>query len=305
MKRLLLSVLFIAVCAVAQVGPAPAVRSDMLVSTEWLAQHATDANIVVLHVGRDRAGYDAGHIPGARFLPLSAIAVSVNGSENELPPAADLVSAFAALGIGDRTRVVIYGDIQNLLAARAWFTLDYLGHGDSAALLDGGLEKWNAEKRPISNQATAAAKTATFSARIQPQAIVHMDTVRDISYEINNVKAPNFALIDARPEAEFTGATAGQNITRPGHIPGAVSVYWQQNIESAQNPVLRPATQLRRLYADAGVTPSRIAVAYCRTGVQASHSYFTLKYLGYDVLLYDGSYLEWSSNRANPTEVRK
>lgn len=296
--KIALAVIFMCITSFAQ-----AVRTDMLVSSDWLADHLHDSDLVVLHVGGDRASYDAGHIPGARFLPLSSIAVAANGTENELPPAAELQKLFSGLGVGDRTHLVLYGDMQGLFAARAWFTLDYLGHGDNAALLDGGIEKWKKEKRELSTASEATAAAAEFTARIQPQTVVAMRVVRDISHEILTAKPPNFGLVDARPREEYEGTKPGKDITRPGHIPGAKSVYWMQNVESKENPVLRSAAALRQLYAENGLTPSRTAVTYCRTGVQASFSYFTLRYLGYDVMLYDGSYLEWSRATDNPVDA--
>lgn len=282
---------------------AQAVRTDMLVSSDWLADHLHDSDLVVLHVGGDRASYDAGHIPGARFLPLSSIAIAANSTENELPPAAELEKLFSGLGVGDRTHVVLYGDMHGLFAARAWFTLDYLGHGDNAALLDGGIEKWKKEKRGLSTAGEPAATPAEFTARIQPQTVVAMPVVRDISHEILAARPPNFALVDARPREEYEGSKPGKEVTRAGHIPGAKSIFWMQNVESKENPVLRSAAALRQLYAENGLTPSRTAVTYCRTGVQASFSYFTLRYLGYDVMLYDGSYLQWSRATDNPVDA--
>jgi thiosulfate/3-mercaptopyruvate sulfurtransferase len=137
---------------------APAVRSDMLVSTAWLEQHLNDSNIVILQVSRDHTAYDAGRIPGARFLALSDIVVTRDGILNELPPAAALKSVFERLGVSDDTRVILYGDASVLPATRVFFTLDYLGH-QATALLDGGLHKWTAESRapkkvPRSNRAT-------------------------------------------------------------------------------------------------------------------------------------------------------
>src|SRR5581483_11021672 len=135
---------------------APAVRSDMLVTTNWLAQHLKDPKLVILHVSRDRKAYDDGHIPGARFLALSDIAVTREGILNELPPAAALKEVLERAGVSDDSRVILYGDSSVLPATRAYFTLDYLGHGDSAALLDGGLPKWTAESRPVEKDAPPA-----------------------------------------------------------------------------------------------------------------------------------------------------
>jgi rhodanese-related sulfurtransferase len=86
----------------------------------------------------------------------------------------------------------------------------------------------------------------------------------------------------------------GERVTRGGHIPGAANLFWMQNIMSREIPVMRPPAELRRLYEAAGATADRKVVTYCRTGGQASHAYFTAKYLGYDVVMYDGSFFEWS-----------
>src|SRR5690242_13122914 len=97
---------------------APAVRTDMLVSPDWLAQHLNDPKVVVLHVSRDRTVYDAGHIPGARFLALSEFVVTRDGLLNELPPAATLISVFERAGVSDDSRVILYGDTSVLPATR-------------------------------------------------------------------------------------------------------------------------------------------------------------------------------------------
>src|SRR3974377_1375001 len=136
MKIRLLGCLFLASLIA---SAAPAGRSDMLFSPAWLVQHLNDPNLVILQVSRDRAAYDTGHIPGARFLALSDIAVTRDGILNELPPAATLKSLFERVGVSDDSRVLLYGDASVLPATRAYFTLDYLGHGQATALLDGGL----------------------------------------------------------------------------------------------------------------------------------------------------------------------
>ena len=121
-------------------GPA-----DMLVQTSWLAAHLADKNLVILHVGTDRNSYDACTYPRSAFPRVERDCGTRNGIPNELPPVNDLKNTFERLGVGDHSRVVLYGDMLGLFAARAYFTLDYLGHGSSTALLDGGLEKWSRE----------------------------------------------------------------------------------------------------------------------------------------------------------------
>jgi thiosulfate/3-mercaptopyruvate sulfurtransferase len=281
---------------------APAVRSDMLVSTDWLAQHLKDPNIVILHVSRDRTAYDAGHIPGARFLTLTDIAVTRDGILNELPPAADLKNLFERAGVSDDSRVILYSDANVLPATRAYYTLDYLGHGDRAALLDGGLGKWRAESRMLVKD-TPEVRAGHFTPRPKPEVVVGIEAVKDLSWAATNAMPGSAALVDARPASDFQGKTAAQEITRPGHIPGAVNFSWTDSQVGKDNAALLPEAQLRKLYEQLGVTPDRPAVTYCNTGMQASQSYFTLKYLGYDVKMYDGSYSEWSS--AKGTEVQK
>ena len=99
----------------------------------------------MVQVSRERATFNAGHIPGARFVALPEIAVTRDGIPNELAPVGDLKAVFERAGVSDDSHVILYTDATVLPATRAWFTLDYLGHGDNASLLDGGLQKWTAE----------------------------------------------------------------------------------------------------------------------------------------------------------------
>ncbi|HLK48909.1 MAG TPA: sulfurtransferase [Bryobacteraceae bacterium] len=283
-------------------GAAPAVRSDMLVTTNWLAQHLKDPKIVILHVSRDRTAYDAGHIPGARFLALSDIVVTRDGVLNELPPAATLKQVLERAGVSDDSRVILYGDTSVLPATRAYFTLDYLGHGDSAALLDGGLPKWTSESRPVEKD-TPAAEPGKLTPRPRPEVVVNINAVKDLSFSAVNAPAASPVLVDARTAAEFSGTTAASSeIPRPGHIPGAKDVYWMETQASKSDMSLLPEASLRQKYESAGVTPDRPVVTYCNTGMQASQSYFTLKYLGYDTRMYDGSFSEWSNAKESPVQ---
>lgn len=277
----------------------PSVRSEMIVSTAWLAARLNDPKVVILHVARARTHYDEGHIPGARFVGWDEITATRDGVPNELAPVADLQKLFERLGIGDDARIVLYGDNSGLSAARAYFTLDYLGHGDRATLLDGGLEKWKSEHRSITTD-LAEPRPARFTPRLRPSAVTNLDVVRDLSWTTTNVTSPSAVLIDARPVDEYTGSKPGEGVPRGGHIPGAASVFWMQNVVSKENPILRSAAELRRLYEEAGVRHDRTIVTYCRTGGQASHAYFTVKYLGYDVVMYDGSFFEWSNAEGAP-----
>ncbi|HEU0173766.1 MAG TPA: sulfurtransferase [Blastocatellia bacterium] len=266
------------------------VRSEMLVSTDWLAKHLDDRDVLVIHVAAERKHFDDGHIPGARYLSSKEILTTRNGVANELPTVAELQKVFEQLGVGDTGRIVIYGENSGLLAARVYFTLDYLGHGDRAALLDGGIEKWKAEKLPVETQA-AKTEPAKFTPRPRPQIVTGLDAMRDLSRVAATADDAGVVIIDARPEEQYVG---GQN-QRGGHIPGAVNVYWLTHLLSKENPTMKPPSELSKIYEAAGLKAGQKAVTYCNTGMQASHAYFTLKYLGYDTMMYDGSFSEWSS----------
>ena len=272
--------------------------SKLLVQTGWLAAHLNDSNVVVLHVAPNRTSYDAGHISGARFLPLSDVAVTRNGIPNQLPTVDVMKAAFERVGIGDKSRVVIYGDMSGLFAARVYFALDYLGHGTHAALLDGGLEKWKAEHRNISTDAPAS-KSVTLTAKARPELIADLSAMKQI------VAGKNTTLIDARPPDEYSGAKAGDGVPRGGHIPGAKNVFWMENLVSKDNPILKPAPEMLAKYEAAGMKRGKKLVVYCRTGVQASHDYFTLKLLGFSPVLYEGSFFEWSNAPGTPIEPGK
>jgi thiosulfate/3-mercaptopyruvate sulfurtransferase len=261
-------------------------RSGMLVTTEWLAGHLHDPDLVVLSVGATSEFYSNGHIPGARQILLSEIAVTRNGIPNELPPPEKLQAIFAAAGVSNRSRVVLYGERSNLLAARAYFTLDYLGVAEHASLLDGGLEKWKTEQVPLSKDSVIA-KPAKLTITPHPDILVDTAGMR-------NLTEKKVALIDARPAKEFTGEQLSEDVQKAGHIPGATSLYWMDMLVSRENPVLRPEAELRRMYAQAHAAAGQPLVTYCRTGMQSSFDYFVAKYLGYEPSMYDASFYEWS-----------
>jgi thiosulfate/3-mercaptopyruvate sulfurtransferase len=275
------------------------VRAEMLVSTDWLASQLNNPQVVVLHIARDRAHYDAGHIPGARFVAWSEITTTRDGVLNELPPVEQLQQLFERLGAGDDARLVLYGDNAPLAAARAYFTLDYLGHGEHAALLDGGLEKWKAEQRPLATEAPQV-KAARFTPRPRPQAVVDLQTMLKLSQAAAGSASSGVTLLDARPADDYTGARAG-NAARSGHIPGAENLYWLQSVTSREQTTLRPIEEVRKLYEALGIQPGGKVVTYCGSGVQASYAYFVAKYLGYEAVMYDGSFSEWM--RAEGTKV--
>src|SRR5947209_4562625 len=220
----------------------PRLRSEMLVTSEWLAGHLHDPELVLLCISASPEFYDKGHIPGARQILLSEIAITRDGIPNELPPVEKLQEIFAAAGVSNSSRVVLYGERFNLLAARAYFTLDYLGIAEHAALLDGGIEKWRTEQRPLATEKPPV-KAARLTIHPRPEILVDTAKMKALAAQ------RDVALLDARPKKEYSGEQLSEDVRNAGHIPGATSLYWMDMLASRENPVLKPEPELRRMYA--------------------------------------------------------
>jgi len=286
--RIVASVILLSAAgAGARAAEQPKLRSEMLVTTGWLAEHLHDPDLVVLCISSSADFCAKGHISGAREIRLSEIAITRDGIPNELPPAEKLRQIFSAAGMSNSSRVVLYGERYNLLAARAYFTLDYLGIADRAALLDGGMDKWTTEHRSVSTEAPQV-KAAALTISPRTGVLVDTPTLRNLT------QTKNVALIDARPTKEFTGEQLSEDGTKAGHIPGAKGLYWMDMLVSRENPVLKPEAELRRMYAEANAQQDQPLITYCRTGMQSSFDYFVAKYLGYEPSMYDASFYEWS-----------
>jgi thiosulfate/3-mercaptopyruvate sulfurtransferase len=269
-------------------APSRTVRAEMLVSSGWLAGHLHDKDLVVICVAASPTFYSDRHIPGARLLRLQDITITRGDIPNELPPADQLKATLEKIGITDRSRIVLYGERYNLLAARAYFTLDYLGLAEHAALLDGGIEKWRAEVRPESKDVPDI-KPSSLKLGLRPEILKDLHDIR-----ATVERSPeNASLIDARPHEEFSGDKLSEDVPKKGHIPTAKGLYWMDLLVSREDPVLKPEADLRRMFEKASAGQNQL-ITYCRTGMQSSFDYFVAKYLGYDTAMYDSSYFEWS-----------
>jgi thiosulfate/3-mercaptopyruvate sulfurtransferase len=249
----------------------------MIVSAQWLSEHLKDPKVVVLHVAEKRSEYDSGHIPGARLLLLEDF---IEGEDAELPLPEKLKDAFEKVGVSNDSHVVVYTTSWYPMAGRAYYTLDYLGHGDHTSVLDGGIDEWKLEKRPLETTAPKVAR-GSFTPHLHPEVQAMMEEVKKLSEH----SSASEMLVDSRPEKRYTD----------GHIAGAVLVYWQETLVDAKNkPVFLPPDKLKELFASRGIKPGEKLVTYCEIGLQASHDYFIAKYLGYDAAMYDGSIHQWS-----------
>lgn len=269
-------------------------RTSMIVSTEWLAKHLTDSDLVLLQVG-DKKEYDAAHIAGAQYIQTSDISTPRGqGLILELPPVDQLKATFEKLGVTDKSRIVVYFSKDWVTpTSRVFFTLDYLGLGDRAAILDGGLPAWVAEKRPMTTEISAP-KLGNFTAHPNAKLVV------DAAWVNSNLNKPGVAILDARDAKFYTGESAG-SMPRAGHIPSARSIPFSTLVQDSNNKFKSPEA-LRALFNAAGVKPKDSIATYCHIGQQASLLYFVARYLGYDAHLYDGSFQDWSNRAALPVE---
>ncbi len=307
MKRMVVIFFLLPFCvsaSFAQKAKPQAVRKNMLVTTDWLAKNLSNPKLVLLHIARSSKTYDEGHILGARFLNYNDVITTRSGVINELPSIEKLKTLFANLGINNDSRIVLLCEGQGIMAARTYWTLDYLGFGDKAALLDGGLEKWKAEKRQITT-VVARHRPGNFTPRLNPNVMVAREAVRDVSWLNVNSDAPDTVLLDSRPLEVYTGESKNASLPLNGHIPGAGNVYWMNTLVSKESPTFKPIAELQKMYEAQGVTPGKQVVTYCWIGMMASHGYFTLKYLGYDVAMYDGSFTEWAKSEGTSVVTGK
>lgn len=278
----------------ALVGPAgmqaQAARLDSpIVSAQWLADHLTDPNVVVLHLAGIRRDYTTGHIPGARFLWFNDVAPSNPDLNTELPSVDQLKTLFESLGVSDNSRVIVYGQTITPLVARVYMTLDYLGAGDRAAVLDGGLKAWKAEGRPISTE-TPKVTRGKFTPRVHADAVVNADFVKA------NIDKPGLRILDARTPNFYTGEGGGG--PRPGHVTSAQNIPYTTLTDSAGK--LLDRSVISGLFTAAGVQPTDRVVTYCHVGQQASLLFLAAKYVGLKASLYDGSFEDWSSRDDTP-----
>ena len=289
MSSLILSLLFAVAGA----------RDTLVVTPAWLAQHIKDPNLVLLHVG-DKEGYYAGHIPGARFVEMADFAVSDHTDKGlmlEMPPADELRTRLQMFGISDDSRVIVYyGKDWVSPSTRILFTLDYAGLGARSALLDGGQDAWVANGGAVAKEFPPAKTGKLSPLKIKP-------IVVDAAFVNSHLGAKGFKVIDGRDAEFYDGTKKGRDHggdQRTGHIHGAASIPFTTVVDDKN--VWKSPADLEALFTKAGVKAGDTVIGYCHIGQQATAMLFAARTLGHPVLLYDGSFQDWSRHTDYPVD---
>jgi thiosulfate/3-mercaptopyruvate sulfurtransferase len=274
--------------------------TDPLVSTQWLAERLGEPDVQVVdatwympgETGSGPEQFAAGHIPGAVFFDIDAVADAATNLPHMLLAPEPFADAAGALGLKREATVVVYDGRGIFSAPRVWWNLRVMGFA-KVFVLDGGLKLWRAEGRPI--EGGPAAPVAT---RLPPR--FEPTLVRDLEATRRTVEARDAQLVDARAAARFRGeAPEPRAGLRSGHMPGACNVPWGGLLN--EDGTMKDAEALRAVFAAGGVDLAAPIVTTCGSGVSASVLALALARLGrLDVPVYDGSWTEWGGRADTP-----
>ena len=272
-----------------------------LVETEWLAENLDNSDIRIVDatwylptVERDGIeNYDAGHIPGAVFWDIDAIADPQSSLPHMMPDETTFQGYMKMLGIGSDHHVIVYDNMKLMTAPRVWWTLRVFGH-ERVSLLNGGQKKWSAEDRPLTTDAPEIPET-TF------RAIFNSSMIRSVDDVWANLRTSDEQILDARGAGRFDGIDPEPRPEcRSGHIPGSQNLPFNELIDPQMGTVL-PIKELASRIQAAGIDDVRPVVTTCGSGITACVLALGLHLTGrHDVAVYDGSWTEWGGREDTP-----
>jgi len=276
------------------------VHPEVLVSTQWVADHLNDPKVRIVESNEDILLYDQGHIPGA--IQIDWVGDLNDKLRRDYLDRKSFSELMARNGISNDTTVVFYGDKNNWWACYAFWVFQLFGH-ENARVMDGGRKKWLDEKRPVTKDKPSYPRTEY---KAPERADYKYRAFRD---QVKDHIAQGQPLVDVRSPKEYSGellhmeAYPQEGAMRGGHIPGAKSVPWGQ--AANEDGTFKSADELRAIYEGREhLTSDDNVIAYCRIGERSSHTWFVLHYLlGYpNVRNYDGSWTEWGNLVGAPIE---
>lgn len=251
-------------------------NAALLAETEWLSKNLNDSNIRVVDL-RSSASYMKGHIKNAVPFSHELVTTTRNGVKGMVADKEAVEQALERLGISSNTKLIFYDDADSKWATYMFWVMEYHGH-KNVAVLNGGWQKWEAEKRPLSTDIPKV-KAVSFKAKIDKNKIVDTEWVK------NNINNPKVKVINVRPDKDYID----------GHISGTINIPWLENLQGASAKVLKSKDELMQIYdKENSIKKDDTVISSCMFGILAGGTYFTLRLLDYkDVKLYDGSQSDW------------
>jgi thiosulfate/3-mercaptopyruvate sulfurtransferase len=254
-------------------------NDELLVTTDWVADHLDDPDVRIVEVTPPGSGYVFGHLPRAAYLDLGDVFTGrASGVFRTVGPLEEVAAVLGRLGVVPSKRIVVYDEIGGQSAAQTLWLLEYLGF-DDVSVLEGGIERWMAEGRP----------QTTAQPGVEPVVFIpplRRDRLATADWIVSRLAAPDLCLVDCRSPEEYA----------EGHIPGARNRPWDRTLTLRAYQAFREPDELRADFTMLGVSEENEIVTYCNTGLRSSHTYLTLRLLGYPrVRNYDASWTEWGA----------
>lgn len=267
-------------------------NAHLLVSAEELDNMLTDEQIVLIDTRSDSTGE---FVTGAvHFSARGELGDPEHPVSNYLVGPETFQEKMRQLGLNNDHKVVIMDEGNGLIAARLFYALEYYGF-TNASLLNGGLAGWEESGYPTTDEPATAPGSGNFTVDVQPQRFCDYETVVEASSD------PGKIILDVRSEGEYTGEI--KRAEKSGHIPNAIHLEWSEVLEPEGVPYFLPAGEIQEMYASVRLTPDKEIIPHCQSNVRGSHTYFTLRLMGYDsVRPYEGSWTEYGNREESVVE---
>lgn len=267
-------------------------NAHLLLNADELHEKLTDEQVFLIDARSDSTGK---FVPGAvHFSARGELGDPEHPVSNYLIGPEAFQEKMRQLGLNNDHEVVIMDKGNGLIAARLFYALEYYGF-TNASLLNGGLAGWEESGYPTTDEPAAATGSGNFTVDVQPQFFCNYEKVVEASSD------PGKIILDVRSEGEYTGEI--KRAEKSGHIPNAIHLEWSEVLEPEGVPYFLPAGEIQEMYASVGLTPDKEIIPHCQSNVRGSHTYFTLRLMGYDsVRPYEGSWTEYGNREESVVE---